>query len=50
MALSAHSEFGTKLDTSFILSMAKIKDQVKTLLDIDRVVTADTIIAISRAA
>jgi purine-binding chemotaxis protein CheW len=42
-------EFGTKLDTSCILGMAKIKDQVKTLLDIERVVSADTILAITKA-
>ena len=42
-------EFGTKLDTSCILGMAKVKGEVKTLLDIDKVVTADTIIAITQA-
>lgn len=34
-------EFGTKLDTSYLLGMAKVKGQVKTLLDIDRVVAPE---------
>lgn len=34
-------DFGTALDTSFILGLAKIKDKVKTLLDIDRVLAQD---------
>ena len=33
-------DFGTVLDTDYILGMAKVKGTVKTLLDIDRVVTA----------
>jgi purine-binding chemotaxis protein CheW len=32
-------DFGTKIDTSYLLGMAKVKGQVKTLLDIDRVVS-----------
>ena len=36
-------EFGTKIDTTYLLGMAKIKDQVKTLLDIDRVVAPETL-------
>jgi purine-binding chemotaxis protein CheW len=43
-------EFGTKLDTSYLLGMAKVKGQVKTLLDIDKVVTADTVLALAQAA
>lgn len=35
-------EFGTKLDTSYLLGMAKVKGQVKTLLDIDRVVAPES--------
>ena len=31
-------EFGAKLDTTYLLGMAKVKGQVKTLLDLDRVV------------
>lgn len=37
-------DFGTKLETDYILGMAKIKGKVKTLLDIDRVVSAETVI------
>jgi purine-binding chemotaxis protein CheW len=33
-------DFGVQLDTAYILGMAKIKGVVKTLLDIDRVLTA----------
>ncbi len=36
-------EFGTKLDTSYLLGMAKVKGQLKTLLDIDRVVAPETV-------
>lgn len=36
-------EFGTRIDTSYLLGMAKIKGQVKTLLDIDRVVAQEAI-------
>ena len=36
-------DFGAKLDTDYILGMAKVKGIVKTLIDIDRVVTAETI-------
>lgn len=35
--------FGTKLDTEYILGMAKIKGGVKIMLDIDRVLTAEEI-------
>ncbi len=37
--------FGFKLNTDYILGMAKIKGAVKILLDIDRVLTLDTAIA-----
>jgi purine-binding chemotaxis protein CheW len=36
-------EFGTRVDTSYLLGMAKIKGQVKTLLDIDRVVSPESL-------
>jgi purine-binding chemotaxis protein CheW len=39
-------DFGTKVDTSYLLGMAKVKGQVKTLLDIDRVVAPETVQAI----
>ncbi len=42
-------DFGTRIDTSYLLGMAKVKGQVKTLLDIDRVVGSDTVEQISRA-
>lgn len=43
-------EFGIKLDTSYLIGMAKVKGAVKTLLDIDRVVAPETIQAIAQAA
>jgi len=36
-------EFGTRIDTTYLLGMAKVKGQVKTLLDIDRVVAQEAI-------
>ena len=38
--------FGSKLDTEYILGMAKVKGAVKTILDIGKVVTADTLQAV----
>ncbi|MDY6793450.1 MAG: chemotaxis protein CheW [Thermodesulfobacteriota bacterium] len=42
--------FGTKLDTEYILGMAKIEGGVKILLDIDKVLNDDEIIALEKAA
>jgi len=35
-------DFGTHIDTSCLLGMAKVKGAVKTLLDLDKVLAADT--------
>ncbi len=43
-------EFGAKIDTAYLLGMAKVKGAVKTLLDIDRVVAPETVQAIVQAA
>jgi len=43
-------DFGTRLSTEYILGMAKVKGQVKTLLDIDRVVAPETMETIAQAA
>ncbi len=43
-------DFGTRIDTSYILGMAKVKGVVKTLLDIDRVVSPNTVEALAKAA
>lgn len=43
-------DFGTKIDTTYLLGMAKVKGQVKTLLDIDRVVAPETVQTIAQAA
>ena len=42
--------FGARLSTEYILGIAKVKGQVKTLLDLDRVVSADTVQALAQAA
>jgi purine-binding chemotaxis protein CheW len=36
-------DFGIKLDTAYIVGMAKIKGAVKTLLDIDRIVSTEAL-------
>jgi purine-binding chemotaxis protein CheW len=36
-------DFGVRVDTSYLLGMAKVKGQVKTLLDIDRVIAPETV-------
>ncbi len=43
-------EFGAKIDTAYLLGMAKVKGAVKTLLDIDRVVAPETVQALVQAA
>ncbi|MFH1090148.1 MAG: chemotaxis protein CheW [Pseudomonadota bacterium] len=42
--------FGTKLDTDYILGMAKMEGRVKILLDIDRVLTAEEMSSLDAAA
>jgi purine-binding chemotaxis protein CheW len=42
-------DFGTKLNTEYLMGMAKVKGQVKTLLDIERVVAPETVQAIAQA-
>ena len=43
-------EFGAKIDIEYIVGMAKVKGQVKMLLDIDRVVDPDTVRSLAQAA
>jgi purine-binding chemotaxis protein CheW len=43
-------DFGAQLDTDYILGMAKIKGSVKALLDIDKVIAADTLLTAQGAA
>ena len=43
-------EFGTIVDTSYLLGMVKTKGQVKTLLDINRVVAPETVQSLARTA
>ncbi len=42
--------FGTKLNTDYILGMAKMEGGVKILLDIDRVLSGDEVALLERAA
>ena len=42
--------FGAKLDTDYILGMAKMEGGVKILLDIDQVLTAEEIVLLEKAA
>jgi purine-binding chemotaxis protein CheW len=41
-------DFGTRVDTGYLLGLARIKDQVKMLLDIDQVVAPPAIEDIAR--
>jgi purine-binding chemotaxis protein CheW len=43
-------DFGTLIDTSYLLGMVKTKGQVKTLLDINRVVAPETVQSLVRSA
>ena len=36
-------EFGAKVDTAYLMGMAKVKGTIKTLLDIDKVVSPDAL-------
>lgn len=40
-------EFGASVDTRYLLGMAKVKGQVKSLLDIDRVISPEAMDAIA---
>ncbi|MDY6988136.1 MAG: chemotaxis protein CheW [Thermodesulfobacteriota bacterium] len=42
--------FGTKLDTEYILGMAKMEGGVKILLDIDRILSPEEIAVVEKAA
>lgn len=42
--------FGTKLNTDYILGLAKMEGGVKILLDIDRVLSAEDVVVLGKAA
>jgi purine-binding chemotaxis protein CheW len=48
--IEATPDFGVAIDTAYILGMAKIKGKVKTLLDIDRVVSPSVVQALGTEA
>jgi len=41
-------QLGAAVDTNFILGMGKVKDDVKILLDIDRVLTSDELVELTQ--
>ena len=43
-------KLGTSVDTSFILGMGKVKDDVKILLDIDKVLTTEELVDLKSVA
>ena len=43
-------DFGSRVDTAYLLGMAKVKGSVKMLLDIDRVIAADAVASLASAA
>lgn len=43
-------DFGSKLETDYILGMAKSRGKVKTLLDIDRLLTSEAVEHLAQAA
>lgn len=47
--IEATPSFGTSLDTSYILGMAKTDNSVKILLDIDQVLTQEELASLERA-
>ena len=48
--IQAPPQFGGRVDTDFILGMGKIGQEVKILLDIDRVLSSDDVTAIAAGA
>jgi purine-binding chemotaxis protein CheW len=42
-------KFGAAVDTTFILGMGKVKDEVKILLDIDKVLTSTELVELQQA-
>jgi purine-binding chemotaxis protein CheW len=45
--IEAAPDFGARLQTDYILGMAKVRETVKTILDIDRVVSIETLEAVT---
>ncbi len=43
-------DFGVRIDTTYLLGLAKVKGQVKTLLDLDRVVAPEVVHTLAEAA
>jgi purine-binding chemotaxis protein CheW len=43
-------EFGVRVDTAYLLGIAKVGSQVETLLDIDRVVAPETVTSLAQQA
>lgn len=43
-------DFGGKVDTEYMIGMAKVRGSVKTLLDIDKIVSAESLVRVAAAA
>jgi purine-binding chemotaxis protein CheW len=48
--IEATPSFGTRLNTEFILGMAKMNGGIKILLDIDRVLSSEETVLLAQAA
>ena len=42
-------DFGGKVDTEYMIGMAKVRGAVKTLLDIDKIVSAESLVRVASA-
>lgn len=48
--VEAPPDFGSKLDADYIVGMANVRGKVKTLLDIDRLLTSDAVEQLARVS
>jgi purine-binding chemotaxis protein CheW len=42
--IEATPDFGGRVDTEYMIGMAKVRNAVKTLLDIDKIVSAESLV------
>jgi purine-binding chemotaxis protein CheW len=47
--IEATPDFGGRVDTDYMTGMAKVRGAVKTLLDIDKIVSADSLVRVTAA-
>jgi purine-binding chemotaxis protein CheW len=48
--IEATPDFGGRVDTEYMIGMAKVRNAVKTLLDIDKIVSAESLVRVAAAA